>query len=162
MIDTELSKKFITYFTKLIAFYKDFLSLEAGKYGDIKNGNLKTLDGYMKKEQAFVLKAKGLEIERQKLMDQTEKPKATFKEIIPLFEPESRGQIKSLYDGLSGVVLEFKKLNAQSNNLTKAKLRRASVVLSKLKNNPELRKTYNEKLAHSPDTNRAKFLSEKV
>lgn len=162
MIDSTLSNKFISYFTKLIAFYKDFFALESTKYNDIKSGNFKMLDGHMKKEQVFIMKAKGLEVERQKLMDQTEKPKATFKEIIPLFDDGKRGQLQALYGELSSVVTDFKKLNTNCNALTESKLRRASFVLSKLKNSPELRKTYNEKVKQSLDPGMAKFLSEKV
>ncbi|HCR44693.1 MAG TPA: flagellar biosynthesis protein FlgN, partial [Ruminococcaceae bacterium] len=61
----------------------------------------------------------------------------------------------------SGVLRKFKQLNAECNRLTESKLRRASFVISKLKNNPELKKTYDEHLKSSGPAE-TKFLSEKV
>lgn len=160
MIDSAISDKLISYFERLIVFYKDFLRLETDKYDDVKSGRLNKLDAKMKKEQAFVMKAKGLEIERQKLMDKTEKPQATFREIIPLFELAKRERAQKLYAELSAVLLELKKTNILCNELTKAKLRKTSAVLSKIKNQPELNQAYNAKLQRSPTS--AGFLSKKI
>jgi hypothetical protein len=161
MIDSALAKEFIAYFKKLTDFYKKFFSLESEKYNDVKSGNFKALDGYIKKEQAYILKAKGFEAERKRLMGRTEKPAATFKEILPLFEGGERESAQALYGELSGVLRKFKQLNAECNRLTESKLRRASFVISKLKNNPELKKTYDEHLK-SAGPAETKFLSEKV
>lgn len=143
MIDRTLSDEFLLFFQRYLTFYKEFLVLETAKYNDIISGNLSALDGHLKSEQAYVLKSKGLELDRTKLMDQTENPKATFKELIPSFDPSMQDQIKSIYNNLSQVILNLKRTNLQSNYIAKLKLHRVETDMQKLKNHPEMQALYN-------------------
>lgn len=145
MIDAESSGRLISYFKNLLEFYQKFLKLEQEKQEYLKQNKLDRLDECIKREQAFILKARGLELERMELLRKVQYPNAKFRELIPEFPSESRELAKNLYDSLSSVLTDMKKTNKENQLLTERKLRRASVVLEKLKGHPELQKIYNEK-----------------
>jgi hypothetical protein len=160
MIDRTLSDNFLLFFQRYLAFYKEFLHLETEKYNDIISDNLGSLDEHVKTEQAFMLKSRGLELECARLMAQTESPKATFKELIPLLDPSLQGQVELLYRDLSQVLLDLKHTNLRCNYLTKLKLHQVDINLKKLKDHPELQKLYNAQ-AHE-DGLSSNILSKKV
>lgn len=145
MINKQLSEELLHFFQNYLLFYKDFLVLETEKFEDMSQNNLQTLDERVKKEQAYLLKLKGLEIEREKLIGQTGDPKTTFRGLIPLFEEPYRAKMKSIYDELSDVLLDLREMNHRCNYLTEIKLHNITVDLNKIKNNPELQNVYNAK-----------------
>ena len=108
MISESLADEFIRFFQNYLSFYKEFFQLETEKYDDISKNRVSRIDAHVKKEEAFMLKSRGLELERDRLVAKTEHPKATFRELIPLFEPPQRGQIQKIYNELSKVLLYFK------------------------------------------------------
>lgn len=160
MIDEKTSDCMISYFGRLLEFYEKFLDFETEKHEILEQGKLDRLDECMNREQAFVLKARGLEQERAGLMQRAPLPKARFREIIPQFPSERREQIQALYEKLSSVLTDLKETNRQSSLLTERKLRRASVVLDQLKGRSDLQKIYGQKTGDGcPPTG---FLSKKI
>ena len=143
MIDRTLSDEFSLFFKRYLAFYTDFLHLETEKYNDIISNNLASLNGHVVNEQAYMLKSRGLEIERDKLMALAGMPKATFKELISDLDNDVQDQVQTLYNSLSQVLLDLKHTNLRCNYLTKLKLHRINIDLKKLENHPELQKLYN-------------------
>lgn len=160
MLDSKTAGRMISYFSGLLDFYEKFLALEQDKHSDLAEGKLNLLDGCMKKEEVFVLKARGLEQERMKLMEQISMPKARFRDIIPLFPADCRGQIQTLYEKLSSVLLKLRETNGENQAITERKLRRASAVIAKAKGHPELEKIYG-KSTGSPNQGPV-FLSKKI
>jgi flagellar biosynthesis/type III secretory pathway chaperone len=148
MIDERTSSRMISYFSRLLEFYQKFLDFETEKYGCLEQNKLDKLNDFMKREQAFVLKARGLEQERAGLMRQTPQPKARFREVIPLFPSGSREQIQNLYEKLSSVLTELKETNHRSSLLMERKLRRASAVVDRLKGQTDLQKIYGQKIGN--------------
>lgn len=145
MIDQSLGKEFIAFFERYLSFYKEFLQLEKEKFDIVSTNRVSELDGCVKREEAFMLKSKGMDLERDRLMQKTEKPNATFREIIPLFDESQREAVQTLFDTFSKVLLEFKELNLRCNYLTELRLNRIKIELKKLENRPDLQKLYNEK-----------------
>ncbi|WP_411676473.1 flagellar protein FlgN [Caproicibacter sp.] len=160
MMDEKTSGSLISYFNKLLDFYQKFLGLEKEKLDDLQNGRLDLLDECLKREQAFVLEARGLEQERAKLMDLTPQPDAQFRALIPQFPGEYREQAQALFRRLSSVLEEMKETNQQNTVLLEQKLHAASAVIDKLKNRSELRKTYDEKIRDGSQP--PAFLSTKI
>ncbi|MCI1965306.1 MAG: flagellar protein FlgN [Oscillospiraceae bacterium] len=150
MLDEETSDRLISYFKRLLDFYREFLEFETKKHGYLEQDRLDQLDACMKREQAFVLKARGLEQERAAIMQNTPTPSARFREIIPLFPSGCRQQIETLYENLSSVLVKLKETNRKSNLLTEQKLRQTSVVLDRLKGHTELKKIYGRKPTDPP------------
>ncbi len=145
MINKTLSDKMLPFFQKYLAFYKDFLQLETDKYNDMANNIVSTLDKRVKTEQAYMLKSKGLEIERDKLVAQTGSPKSTFRQLIPMFDPSMQDQIREIYEELSQVLLYLKEINLRCNQLTELKLHKIEIDCQKMSKNPELQKQYDSR-----------------
>lgn len=160
MIDEKTSDCLISYFNRLLEFYRRFLNFEIEKRGYLEHGQLDRLDECMKKEQAFVLKARGLEQERIRLMERTPRPEARFREIIPQFPSGLREQVQDLYEKLSSVLTELKETTRRSSLLMEQKLRRVSVTLDRLKGHTDLEKIYGLKNAGGRPS--SEFLSRKI
>lgn len=145
MIDEELAEKLLKFLREYLDFYKSFLQIESEKYNDLTCNNIKSIDERVKTEEVYMLKSRGLEIERDRLVAQTGNPKATFRQLIPLFDSSLQPQVQEIFDELSRVMLNLKEMNLNCNKLTELKLHRIKTDLNKLKNNPELQKIYSSK-----------------
>ncbi|MDD2568167.1 MAG: flagellar protein FlgN [Clostridia bacterium] len=151
MINKSLSDELISYFERCLSFYESFLELEANKYNDILNNILSSIDQHVKDEQVYMMKAKGLEAERTKLVGQTEKPNATFKELIPLLDESVREQAKQHFESLSAILLEMKEVNKCCNQLTEIKLRQVQNYLDSLEKQNDQPETYNKQAQKSKE-----------
>ena len=151
MINKSLSDELISYFERCLSFYESFLELEANKYNDILNNILSSIDQHVKDEQVYMMKAKGLEAERTKLVGQTEKPNATFKELIPLLDESVREQAKQHFESLSAILLEMKEVNNCCNQLTEIKLRQVQNYLDSLEKQNDQPETYNKQAQKSKE-----------
>lgn len=147
MLDHDLADQFLDYFDRLLQFYTGFLNLEKEKYEGLLNNHLSLLDGQLKKEQAFVLKARGLEHEREVLMEKTQTPGAVFRDMIPQFESGKREKMQKLYDDLSRTLLQLQKISEKANSLTQVKMQKAKRTVQELQHNPELKKIYDQTLS---------------
>ncbi|HHV31914.1 MAG: flagellar protein FlgN [Ruminococcaceae bacterium] len=160
MLEKALANEFIDFFQGYLSFYKDFFQLESEKFEDISMNRLNKLDECVNREEAFMLKSRGLEAERDRLVAKAGNPKATFKELIPLFEPPQREQIQQIYDELYQVLRSFKEINLRCNYLTELRLRRVQADIKKLEKRPDLQKIYN---ARAKENNiHTSFISKKV
>lgn len=146
MLDQKTEETLLSFLRELTEFYRNFLKLETDKQAELEEGLLDRLDARMKEEQAYVLRARGLEVRRRKLMELTPQPEATFRELIGLFSPERQGTAREIYDSLSSMLLELRETNQKNNRLAELKLRQVSAVLAKLENRPDLKEMYDEKL----------------
>lgn len=146
MLDKPMSDKLTALFKRMLAFYEKFLQLETEKYEDVKAGVLDRLDQRIREEQAFLLKARGLEHERLKLQEKAGCPQTAFRDLIPLFAPEQQESMRKLYDDLSAVIRKLKQTNEDCNRLTGAKLHQAEIILNRMQNSPELRAVYDSKV----------------
>lgn len=160
MLDKPTEDRLTGLFERLLAFYKKFLKLESEKFADVSAGSLDRLDGRIRDEQAYLLKARGLEQERLALEEQAGCPGAAFRELIPLFEPERRETAQKYYEDLSSVIRELKETNRECNRLTGVKLHQAKNILEKLQDNPELKAVYDSKIRAK--TQAAGLFSKKV
>jgi hypothetical protein len=147
MINKPLSDKLLLFLQQYLSFYTDFLQLEADKYSDISQSHISQLDERVNTEEAYMLKSRGLEMERARLWEEAGSPEATFLELIPLFDPSVQEQAKGIYKELLQVLYELKETNLRCNHLTELKLHRIEVDIQKLKKHPELQKQYDSKAA---------------
>lgn len=159
-MDIQTSDCIVSYFGRLLDFYREFLALEQNKLEVLKQGALDRLDECMKKEQASVLKARGLEQERLSFMKQTPNPKAAFRELIPLFPAKDQEKLQSLYEELSSILIKIKELNRESSRIAEQKLHTASTLIDKIRKQPELQKIYSEKAGSKNQP--SVFLSTKI
>lgn len=145
MINLTLSKELLHFFKRYLAFYNDFYDIESQKYKDISSNIVKSLPLHVKKEEVYFLKSKGLELERDRLLEKAGCSQITFQQLIPLIDAEVQEDLKKVYEELSQVLLNLKDINLRCNKLTQLRLHRVEIELGKINKQPELRKLYNDK-----------------
>ena len=129
----------LDFLGRYLALYQDFLRLENEKLRDITEGKLQSLDAHVKAEEAMLLKSRGMDIERDKLMAQAGMENSTFRQLIDALDKTDRLQAQAIYDELARVLLDLREVNTRCNNLIEVRLRRVQLELEKLENNPQLR-----------------------
>lgn len=159
-MDRALSEEFVGFLNRYLTFFREFLALETEKYQDISHNRISRLDGHVKAEEAFMLKSRGMEREREQLMQRSESAAATFRELLPSFDPAVRPQAEDLYNEVSAVLIELKEMNLRCNYLTELRLRRVDAEIKKRKKQPELQKKYDAKARE--ESKSAGFISKKV
>ncbi|WBY64311.1 MAG: hypothetical protein ACFWUD_04765 [Thermocaproicibacter melissae] len=152
MIAAEQADELIRFFKRMLAFYREFLAFEREKYEIIVSGNFQKLDASLKREQAFTLKARGFEKDRVKLLEKLGCTQATFRQLIEEVDPTRKEAMQKLYEDLSATVSDVKAVNERSAGMLRAKMNRVSKILSRMENQPELKKIYGnhlgERLGH--------------
>jgi hypothetical protein len=146
MLDSGTVRKLTALFETMLEFYREFFALEEEKLDTLKSSRLELLDSLLRREQASVLRAKGLELDRQRLMEEVGNSGKTFRELLELFPPEDREKPKELYEELSSTIVRLQKVIADSAHLLRIKSMRAAAIVSRLDNDPQLRQVYGEKL----------------
>lgn len=149
MIDAAWSDRLILFFTEMLEFYKKFLALESEKYTKVVSGQLNELDSFMKQEQAYLLKSRGMEQERLEILEKAGAPKASFREMIPLLEPARQESIRKLYEEITTTISKLQNMNKKCSQMTRLKLGQISRILSNLEDHPELKQIYGDKLQNA-------------
>lgn len=145
MIDAKQSDRLLHFFEEMFSFYQDFLAFEQEKYGIIVSGDFAKLDEALKREQAFTLKARGMESERAELLEEIGAEGSTFRELIPQIEPSRQKKMQALYEDISSAVGRIRQTNERSSRMIQVKMGHVSKVLANLENHPELKQIYNDK-----------------
>lgn len=146
MIGAEQTDELLRFFGQMLAFYREFLAFERGKYEIIVSGNFEKLDASLKREQAFTMKARGLEKDRIKILEKSGCAQATFRELIDEVDPPRREAMQKLYEDLSAAVADVKTVNERAAGMTRAKVNRVTKILSNMENQPELKRIYGNHL----------------
>ncbi len=146
MINAEKSERLVRFFEDLLVFYQKFLDLEREKYSIVLSEKLESLDECMNREQAFSLKARGLESSRQELLKEMGIQQSTFRELIPQVDLSKQEQMQSLYQELSSTVSSIQSVNSKCTNMIRFKRERVSHILAQAENHPELKQIYGSKL----------------
>lgn len=142
MINQTLSDELVLFFERYLSFYKEFLQLETEKYQDISNDRYQRMDRHVKSEEAFMLRSRGLELERDKLMSKVGVPDVTFRELIPLFDSPWQDKVKNIFNELSTVLLDLKDMNNRCNSSITIRLRQIQTAIDKLDKHPDHQKIY--------------------
>lgn len=118
-----------------LAFYKEFLGLEKAKMEDISKNNVASLDNYVKKEEAYLLKARGFETKRNKFLNEIGLENTTMKEVIKTAPDEKKELLEDAYNELSNILLDLKEVNKRCNFMIQIRLQRIEASLNALKSN---------------------------
>lgn len=123
MLNSSQSGELLDFLERYLAFYREFLALETKKCSDLSANSVDLLMEHLKKGETCMLRSKGMEIERERLMKRFGLPGLTFRQTIPQMDPTQRERAQALYGELSGVILELKEINRRSNTLAQLRLR---------------------------------------
>lgn len=131
-MDRILADKLVLFFENYLSFYKEFLQLETDLFHSIISNRFESIDSLVQSEEAYLLRSRGLEIERDRLVSQTGSPKATYRELIPLFDSPQRENLESNYQELSQVLLELKAMNRRCGCSLELRLHRIHTAMEGL------------------------------
>lgn len=159
-MNRELSREFVDFLNRYLALFQEFFVLETQKYQDIAQGQIDKINEHVKAEEVFMLRSKGMEAERERLMKRADVPAGTFRELLPHFDPEVKDEAEELFEKLSNITMELKEMNLRCNYLTELRLRRVDAALKKINKQPELQKKYDAKAKE--ETKSSGFISKKV
>lgn len=161
MTSQAFAEEFVRFFQDYLSFYRDFLQLETDKFNDISANRVEHLDDHVKTEEAFMLKSRGLELKRDRLVTQAGGSETTtFRELIPRFDSPYRDRLQQIFDEFSVVIVNLKEINLRCNYITELKLHRVQTDIKKLENRPELQKHYDAKAKERVEA--PGFISKKV
>lgn len=112
---------FINNVKELIALFQQMIPLEQQKLEAARDDNMIVIEDCMIKEQASVLRLKGLENEREKLQEQLGVKGKTFRQILERF-PEEAGELQPLFSELTAQIKMFGEINEGANTLLRTNI----------------------------------------
>jgi len=142
MLTKQQSHDFMSFLEGYLSFYQEFLEIETNKHEVISQNDVKQLDRFVTKEQAYLLKSKGLEAQRQKMMDSYGFKDTTLNEFLPHLDSSVQEKADTLYHDLSDVLMDFKAMNTRCNSLIELRLHRIGNSIKHLENEGMLPKSY--------------------
>lgn len=150
---------FTAVINELINFFDSLLALEDRKLLAIKNNDVILLEDYIKEEQVYVLKLRGLDKKRETIQAELGFGKLSFKEIIASADSELHEKLLPLFEVLNKNMELFKNTNASSKLLIERNLYNIEKLLES--NNAASPSTYN-KSGEMNNKNTVKFTSRKI
>lgn len=125
------------HYTSFISLIKEFLDLfqsftvvEQQKLDAAVANDLSLLEDCMKKEQAFVLRLKGLEQQRDTLQAKMDMKDLSFREILSEVPPETERELSPLFQELSEKVRTFQSIHASAQDAIRVNLHKIQSILN--------------------------------
>lgn len=117
-------KEYFDLMEKHIALYTELKKFELEKMKDIAENHYEKLDDYVKAEEAYVLRARGMEVTREKFFEQVGIPGRKMREIIAELPDEYKDKGNQLYDTLSGLVIDVSCINRKCMFMSEIRMHR--------------------------------------
>jgi hypothetical protein len=114
--------EFTTIVEDLVELFKELTQIEQVKIEAVKKNMVTYVEDCMNKEQAAVLKLRGLEKKREACQKDMGLDGYTFKQILETTTGEERGQLKQLFDTLSYHVSLFQDTNESARAMLEISL----------------------------------------
>lgn len=115
-----------------LTLFDELNDYENKKLDAIAANNVLQLDAYIIDEQAYLMKMRGLDLKREKLLGQLGLPGMPFKDIIEKFEGDEKETLTGLYDELSFKSAELKNAISVTKTAIDLNLNNISAMLAKL------------------------------
>jgi len=156
-------KDFHELLSNMVSFFDELIDLENRKIDAIAVNDIKKLDEYMKEEQAFTMRLRGLEMKREKLQKQYGFEGMILREIIEETGGEDKEKLQQAYDMLEERMKNVKDAVECANKFIELHLEGISNILESLDKTQKEAKTYDKKGAKKKDgAKEGKFTSKKV
>jgi len=120
---------------EMLALFSDLIGFENKKLDAIAANDVALLDQYMKDEQVYLLKMKGLEQKREKVQEQLGAAGLSFSELIGRFSGPEQDALNALYDELSAKTTEVKDAVTGTKRYIDLHLNSITALLEKLEGN---------------------------
>ncbi len=116
-------KEFKEVIEELIAVFIELSGIANVKLSAAKNNRAATVEECLKKEQAVVMKLRGLEAKREKIQAEMGFEGLKFKEILEKLSEEEREDLLPYFDALSREIQLFDHANENVQTMLKVNLR---------------------------------------
>lgn len=130
---------------KHLNFYEEYLKFLQSKLEIMANNKLEELDNYVKEEEVFYLRVKGIERERIQYLEELGVQDKSFREIIPLFPDNLQKEVLKVFSVFSDTLLDIKATNLQCKSMAELRLHRIQSAINTLEHNRNLSKDSGEK-----------------
>ncbi|HIX28262.1 MAG TPA: flagellar protein FlgN [Candidatus Blautia stercoravium] len=128
---------FISLIKEFIQLFDALISVEQQKLDAAVSNQVSFVEECMKKEQAFVLRLRGLEKRRESLQENMDMKDFTFSRILEKAPPEAKEQLSPLFQQLSQRVRDFQNVNESAKDAIQLNLYKlqSAIQTSSQKNN---------------------------
>lgn len=107
---------FISLIKEFIQLFDALISVEQQKLDAAVSNQVSFVEECMKKEQAFVLRLRGLEKRRESLQESMDMKDLTFSRILEKAPSEAKEQLSPLFQQLSQRVRDFQNVNESAKD----------------------------------------------
>lgn len=104
-------EQFEQVINQMIALFEEYLPLEQEKLKAVQESNVAALEDCMTREQAVVLKLRGMDQKREAAQRQNGWEGKTFREITELVPDEKKELYRQLFEKLSNAMTLFRSAN---------------------------------------------------
>lgn len=139
-------ESYLTLIKTLIAFFEDMVLLESDKVKAASDNNIIKVEECMKKEQADILKLRGLEQKRLKLQQELGFDNMTFQEVVAHAPNEYQPELNSLLKQMKDVIIRFQAANDSAGKVIEVNLHKIDKIITQLKEQQQIEpdgKSYN-------------------
>lgn len=113
---------FINVIEDLILLFQDLIQIEQTKLDAVKNNRITYVEDCMNREQAAIMKMKGLDKKREVCQEKLGFKDYTFQQILTESQSHEYLQMKQLFDKLSNQVRQFQRINEGVHSLIEINL----------------------------------------
>ena len=134
----------------MLGLFDEIIDFENRKLDAIAANDVDLLDKFMKDEQAYVLRMKGLEQKREKFQALLGLQDLTFSEMTEMFESDEREKLRRLNEQLSAKALDLKEAITGAKRYIDLHLNSISALIDKLEGNAAMYGKNGEKEQQKP------------
>lgn len=120
---------FSSLMEEFIALFDSLAAIEQQKLDAVAKDKVSFVEECMNKEQAAILKLRGLELRREQEQERLGMKGFSFRQILEAVSEEERSPLKELFDRLSASVGAFQSVSASAKELIEIKLHSFSQIL---------------------------------
>ncbi len=139
MLSNQNCLNIISFLKTYTSFYSELLALEEEKYDIISKNEIELLDAIVVKEQAMILKSKGIEIKRDEVLEKEVGEKIIFSKLIEVFPEEHKQEITDIFNQFSDIVLQIKEINYRCKSLTELRLHKINNAIGTIENKAKIK-----------------------
>jgi hypothetical protein len=133
---------FIAVIKDLIHLFQDLIQIEQDKLTATQKDRITFVEDCMNKEQAAILKLKGLDRKREACQEQLGYKGCTFRQILTKVSGDDYTQLEELFEVLSEHMRTFQDINESSRSLIEIKLHKINKVLINSQDNKGSKKQW--------------------
>jgi hypothetical protein len=136
--------EFIAVIEDLIHLFQDLIQIEQDKLVAAQKNRITFVEDSMNKEQAAILKLKGLDRKRENCQEQLGYKGCTFRQILSKVSGDNYVQLKQLFEELSEHVILFQDINESAQSLIEIKLHKIDKAIINSQNKKANKKHWEE------------------